>query len=988
MYGLRLPPLAIVAGTRFDRYEIIAPLGRGGMGEVYTARDTQLGRQVALKFLPELFTADRGRLARFAQEARAASALNHPNIITIHEIGQADGTYYIATELVAGETLRQRLVRAPLAIEEALEIAAQTCAALAAAHEAGIVHRDIKPENIMLRRDGYVKVLDFGLAKLTDTDDAATTADAEAQTRQLIHTAPGTVVGTVDYMSPEQARALSVDERTDIWALGVVLYEMVAGRRPFTGETKPDVLAAILKTEPEPLASPHEPVPDELRRIVHKTLRVRREERYQTIRDLLVDLKSLKRELEFSAHSLRATAPATQPAQASQTAQIAPAASTSPSSILAAPRFSLRHALLLVPLAALVVGATWWFVARRNGQVGALALKTTEVVNWQSAPGEVYSIGTFSPDARLVAFASTKSGTKNIWIKQTTAGEPVQITNDEFKNDGPVWSPTGEEIAFFSQRGEQYGIWRTPALGGTPTLVKTFAVGEGDVRPKRWAKNGLLYYELRQNLFALDLNTGSATQLTDLGPNRADANSFSISPDGERIAYLSPGARGGNNVCYVSARGGQAVQLTNDAYEHRNTIWASDGQRVLYSAQVDGTFQIFAVALDGQPPLQLTTGERDSFVLDVSADGTRVLYGSTQEESDVWGVRAAGGEEFAVATDITAELWPAASPDGQTIVYQAIKNLSQGDKLFNGALLAKRAAADAPPRQLAAEGFLPQWSPDGKQVAFMRLTGESQSLWTVPATGGSEKQLVAGGLPTIENTLLPYNRSQVNAFSWSPDGSRIAYCSRASGARNVRVINADGAGDAQITDNSDANVFLSGPVWSPDGKRIAYFSKLNKPGADGKLTQAVWVNAPETKDDKAVFQTTSLLRLLGWSQTEKELFFAVFKSKGGISAPADVELMQVAVETGAARSIADLQATYFYNIHLSPDRKTVAFAAHRDGKDNVWLMPTAGGAARRLTANNDPRLYFSSLAWSPDGRTLYFGKQSRHSLLSMITNFR
>ncbi|MFL6208208.1 MAG: protein kinase domain-containing protein [Pyrinomonadaceae bacterium] len=979
--------MAINAGTRFDRYEIIAPLGRGGMGEVYVARDTQLGRKVALKFLPELFTADRARLARFAQEARAASALNHPNIITIHEIGQADATHYIATEFIEGETLRQRLVRAPLTIEEAVEIAAQTCAALAAAHEAGIVHRDIKPENVMLRRDGYVKVLDFGLAKLTDTD--YDDADTEAQTRQLIYTAPGTVVGTVDYMSPEQARGLEVDARTDIWALGVVLYEMVAGRRPFTGETKPDVLAAILKTEPEPLASPHEPLPDELRRIVHKTLRVRREERYQTIRDLLVDLKSLKRELEFSAHSLRVTAPAMQPAQASPTAQI-PAASTAASSILAAPRFSLRHALLLVPLAALVVGATWWFVARRNGQINASALKTMEVVSWRSTPGEVYSAGTFSPDARIIAFASTKSGTKNIWVKQTTTGEPVQVTNDEFKNDGPVWSPTGEEIAFFSQRGEQYGIWRIPALGGTPTLVKTFAAGEGDVRPKRWAKNGLIYYELRQNLFALDGNTGSATQVTDLAPNRAAANSFSISPDGERIAYISLDEHGGNNVCYVPARGGgQPVQLTKDNYEHRNTIWASDSQRVLYSAKVDGTFQIFAVALDGQPPLQLTTGERDSFVLDVSADGTRVLYGATQEESDVWSVRVAGGAEFAVATDITAELWPAAAPDGQTVVYQAIKNLSQGDKLFNGALVAKRADADAPPLQLAAEGFLPQWSPDGKQVAFMRLTGDSYSLWTVPATGGGARQLVASGLPSPEYSLLPYNRYQVNSFSWSPDGSKIAYCSRAGGARNLRVAAADGTGDTQITNNDDVNLWPAGPIWSPDGKRIAYAARrLNKSASDARLTYGVWLVAPETKETRAVYQSDSLLRLLGWSQTEKELLIATLKSKTSIGTPTDVGLLQVAIETGAPRPIAELSAIYFHNIHLSPDRRSIAFAAHRDGKDNVWLLPVAGGEARRLTANNDPRLYFSSFSWSPDGRTLYFGKQSRHSLLSMITNFQ
>ena len=299
--------MVINVGSRLGHYEIIAPLGAGGMGEVYLAQDTRLGRKVALKFLPELFTADRGRLSRFAQEARAASALNHPNIITIHEIGEGEGTHYIATEFVEGETLRQHAARVRPNLPAALDLIIQVARALVAAHDAGIVHRDIKPENVMVRTDGYVKVLDFGLAKLTEQEQP--TLDAEAPTAALVQTEPGRVLGTVQYMSPEQARALEVDARTDIFSLGIMLYELVTGRLPFMGQTATDVLAAILQTEPPPPSSYAPDVPRELERISTKMLRKDRDERYQSVKDLLIDLKDLRQELEFAARLERSTPP-------------------------------------------------------------------------------------------------------------------------------------------------------------------------------------------------------------------------------------------------------------------------------------------------------------------------------------------------------------------------------------------------------------------------------------------------------------------------------------------------------------------------------------------------------------------------------------------------------------------------------------------------------------------------------------------------------
>ena len=285
--------------TLLAHYRVLAPLGAGGMGEVYLAEDARLGRRVALKILPAAFTQDPTRSARFEQEARAASALNHPNIITVFDIGQHCGRHFIAFEYVAGVTLRERLNGQALALKEAVEIACQTAAALQAAHAAGITHRDIKPENLMLRPDGYVKVLDFGLAKLTEKTEAK--LDLEAATKVKADTEPGLVMGTVRYMSPEQARGQKVDARSDIFSLGVVLYEMLAGRVPFDGATASDVIAAILRTRPEPLLrlAPH--VPAELAACVTKALRKDRDKRYQAIKELGGELRQVKTQLEIEA---------------------------------------------------------------------------------------------------------------------------------------------------------------------------------------------------------------------------------------------------------------------------------------------------------------------------------------------------------------------------------------------------------------------------------------------------------------------------------------------------------------------------------------------------------------------------------------------------------------------------------------------------------------------------------------------------------------
>jgi serine/threonine protein kinase len=336
---------AALVGQRIGHYQVLALLGSGGMGDVYLARDTRLGRKVALKLLPDYLTDDEGRIRRFRQEARAASALNHPNVLTIYEIEQADGRYFISTEFVEGETLRQHLKGGSLGACEALGVALQIAAALSHAHQAGIIHRDIKPENVMLDAEGRVKVLDFGLAKYTQPLSDVAADDANTKS---VQTVPGMLMGTTAYMSPEQVRGLAVDARTDVWSLGVVLYEMLAGRKPFGGQTSSDVLVAVLEHEPEPLPGEDADVPDELRRIVGKALRKDREKRYQTSRDLALDLESLRRELDAGGV---ATKPAATNTTARRTQATAPAAGSRSTSALV-----LGVGLLL---AAVVTVGTW-----------------------------------------------------------------------------------------------------------------------------------------------------------------------------------------------------------------------------------------------------------------------------------------------------------------------------------------------------------------------------------------------------------------------------------------------------------------------------------------------------------------------------------------------------------------------------------------------------------------------------------------------------
>ena len=956
------------------------------MGEVYLAQDLTLGRNVALKVLPEDVASNEHRMQRFVQEAKAASALNHPNIITIHEISTEPGSHFIATEFIDGENLRHHLRLAPLTLIEAIDIAIQMASALSSAHAAGIVHRDIKPENIMMRRDGIVKVLDFGLAKLTERW-RANEVDHDAATQGMVHTEPGMVIGTTAYMSPEQARGLEIDPRTDIWSLGVVLYEMIARRTPFKSETASDTSAAILTSEPAALSQFMPNLPAELDRIVRKALQKDREERYQVVKDLLLDLKSLRRDLDVSAERERSGAPLSQEQRlTSGTGQPtgSGAYSSTQTSVLAQQlglnskaRWLGLAGILLIPL---VIGGGWYWWRHRQPDPGRFAaLTVTQLVSRKNGLAETgASHARFSPDGKFIAYASARGGNSAVWLKQVGSGEPFTNQGDLRNATSPIWSPDGLQIAFLSQRDRKSGIWTMAAFGGSPTLIKTLEAFSREL--VGWSRDGKIYFVMLGNLYSLDVATQAVSLTTKPDSATPQDRNFALSPDEERVAYTDY-RDGQSDIWIVPTRGGPPVRATNDKAEDSNPVWTPDSQRIVYSSQRNGIGQIFQVGLDRHPPVQLTVNDSNSNVLDISPDGTKILYSTDRDESDLWSVNLDHPKELQLTSESGIELWPDIAPDGETVAFQTTHTTT--NDVLNCLILAKSLKFDAAPTQLAPDGFAPLWSPDGRQVAFLRSSNGTYDLWAVHSTGGDAKPLTTGGLTFAGYTWLPCNRLQTQDFQWSPDSGRLIYCANTSGVANVWQIGIDGSGPTKLSDNSDATMRVFNPTWSPDGQRVAWLARST---VQKQSSWSIWVLAEGQQ--KQLFQSDSVLGLVGWSQSGQELI--VKSVPGEVSpspSPVDVSLSAMSVRDGKQRSLAQLPETYFQNIKLAPSGNQIAFVTRREAADSLQVIATTGSTTRTIITSSDPRVYFSGIVWSPNGKTIYYGKQASWTVFSIIDNF-
>ncbi|PYS67032.1 MAG: hypothetical protein DMF73_20280, partial [Acidobacteria bacterium] len=443
------------------------------MGEVYLAQDMILGRQVSLKLLPAHFTADAERLRRFEQEARAASALNHPNILTIYEIGHADSVRYIATEFIDGLTLRELIASKPMKKDEALDVAVQVAGALAAAHAKGIVHRDIKPENIMISRGGhlaqkenFVKVLDFGIAKLTEAD----VLETDMPTRPLVSTSDGITMGTAPYMSPEQTQGLKVDARTDVWSLGVVLYEMVTGRAPFEGPTRSHLIVSILEKEPPPLRARAEEVPEALEWIVSKALRKNREERYQTARELLSDLKDLKQRLDFKAQVERSRPSDSIREEISRSAEQRALDVHAPAAPLKLNQRSLLLAAsALITVTAIVLGLRY-FGRRLFANKSAAPFSKFKVTRLTTSGKAASAV--ISPDGKYVVHVMGNAGQQSLWLRHIATGSDKEIVPANGSGISSLsFSPDGNHIYFIREESGEVVVSEAPVLGGSRKIL-------------------------------------------------------------------------------------------------------------------------------------------------------------------------------------------------------------------------------------------------------------------------------------------------------------------------------------------------------------------------------------------------------------------------------------------------------------------------------------------------------------------------------------
>ncbi len=750
-------------GSRLGSYEITAKLGEGGMGEVYRATDTKLKRDVAIKVLPAAFTEDKERLARFEREAQLLAQLHHPNIASIFGLEESDGTRALVMELVEGPTLAERLEAGSLPLQESLAIALQIAQALEEAHDKGIVHRDLKPQNIKASVDGKVKVLDFGLAKAMDPARAVSGSGAASQLAQsptltIGATVQGLILGTAAYMAPEQAKGFAVDKRADIWAFGVVLFEMLTGATLFAGDSVGDTLAAVLRAEIDLDRLPPG-TPAELRRLLRRCLERNPKNRLHDIADARLVIEDLL-------------------AGRVETPGIA--ATPAPAAVDSAAL--LRSRVLLAGLCAgaalLAFGA--YRLGRRAGtpavSAGPAAPVATRFRQLTDAPG-VESQPTLSPDGKDVVFTRIADGRSEIMIQRVGARVSSALTADSGVDDRePAFSPNGEQIAFRSERngGGIYlmdtsgeSVRRLSDFGFFPTWSpdgKALAVAAGDFLSPTDRAGAV------RGLWAIDVASGAKREISRTG----DVMQPRWSPHGQRIAFwgLREGS-GQRDIYTVAADGSEAETLgrdvTNDTALDWSPEWSPDGRFLYFASNRGGTMNLWRVAIDeasGKPletPEPLTTPSLWAGGISFSRDGKRLAYGSL---------------------------------DWRSTLYRAPLDAATG-------------RLSGPPVQVLG-GTQPirdhQLSPDGQRVVVNRI-GEQEDLFVARIDGSQSLRLTDDAF-------------RDRGANWSPDGQRIAFYSDRSGSYQIWLIRPDGSGLEQVTDIQPGTANF--PLFSPDGKRLAF----------------------------------------------------------------------------------------------------------------------------------------------------------------------
>jgi len=786
--------VGLAAGGRLGPYEIVAPLGAGGMGEVYRARDTRLGREVAIKVLPADRLSDEHRRARFVQEARAASALNHPHIVTIHEIESAEGVDFIVMELVPGKTLDALIPRHGMRLGEVLRIAIPLADALAAAHAAGIVHRDLKPANVMVTPAGVVKVLDFGLAKLAqahgDGGEDATTVDARAK---LSH--PGTVAGTPAYMSPEQASGGKVDARSDVFSFGAVLYEMVTGRRPFGGSSSAELLASLLKEEPKPPSELVPDVPKELERIIQRCLRKGSDRRFQSMLDVKVELQEVKEESDSQ--------------------------SAAPTSRVAAIR-SRRRRIAWTATGAMVIAvlAAGMLGRRRQSPPSPTLVPLT-------AAGQAHG-GSFSPDGSQLAFASPGDRGDNwdIWLKIVGEPEARRLTTDPAYDCCSAWSPDGKQIAF---RRLQDARQCCNPQAGTGAIYLISPVGGPERRlldfpawgQLSWSADGRWLAAARSRSSGEDSPESGGIYLVPIGGGPPRAVTFpkppaydgfpAFSPDGHALAYATaqPGGLAAHDVHVLALDAdlhaqGEPRRLNWNRLSIEGLAWTRDGRSVLVGAGFNNWY-MWRLPADGSPPERLELPGPAAFEPFAARSQDRLGFSRRLWNPDIYRLPIGGSPAPLIASSFR-ERYAQPSPDGRRIAFQSGRS---GDREEVWLADADGSNLTRLTRGPGTWQGSPCWSPDGRTIAFDSRSGDGQwDIWTIAVDGSELRQV----------THAPSNE---NMPSFSRDGRWIYFSSDRTGRVEVWRAGAAG-GEDQVT--REGGFF---PLESFDGRTLYYLGSGN-----------------------------------------------------------------------------------------------------------------------------------------------------------------